>query len=191
MTDEVIRDWEEVCYQRPNMGMEDNCEVGPNTNRMGTNEDPSETGSLSLSVPPGFERLEQSEIESSPSEREEERIERIVNHQDGKRRQKTEKARRKKEGCKRTKLRKIQEEEKDEQWPICDEDIENSEDEIEEIWSVGVKTGLVTNSDERAKKYLASNSKKSAECQTEGRKRCSRSRKQNSSKVGVSQNCSQ
>ncbi|MED6192283.1 hypothetical protein PIB30_008808 [Stylosanthes scabra] len=168
-----------------------------------TNGDPIDSGSSSLSAPPGFDRIEQSESESSHSEREreEERVEKCVNHHGGKGRRKTvirlndqlkEKARKKKEvhRQKRHKLRKIREEEKEENWPMYEDDIEISEDDIEEIWRVGVKTGLGTDSEERAKKYLISKSKETNDNRKEGRKRRARSRKRYSSEVGVSQNCS-
>ncbi|MED6181971.1 hypothetical protein PIB30_024444 [Stylosanthes scabra] len=110
-TNDVIREWEEVCYQKSSEMNGATRLDWPNTGPGDSNVDPNENGSPSLSAPPGFERIEHAdtETESTHTEGEGVRTRKSAKHTGGRRHQKTvlklndklkEKARKKKEICK-------------------------------------------------------------------------------------------
>ncbi|MED6193143.1 hypothetical protein PIB30_016237 [Stylosanthes scabra] len=173
-TEDVIQEWSEEFYQRPNSNVDglmkvNNSQVGDPEQSVG-----DDMGSESLSIPPGFENVEISSKVATCPEIEEVGRNSVKVKKGGRKPQKIflklnekvkEKAKRCKEARKQKKLRwrELREVCDDHQCPSTEEEIEDSnlEEEIEDsnldaeaTWDVGIRVGLEDFNKEKAKKYL-------------------------------------
>ncbi|MED6204606.1 hypothetical protein PIB30_010460 [Stylosanthes scabra] len=154
-TEQVIREWNESLFQKPNspigprdVDADDNNEdsvdqlkeIGPEVESRGSLDGDSD--STSFSAPPGFERPLHSHRRTSLRLRD--RIK--------------ENARKQKEINKRKSatIEEIRGEDKIKSWQNTEDEIENSEEEVENTWWIGAKTGISGEYEDRAKKYLRS-----------------------------------
>ncbi|MED6191873.1 hypothetical protein PIB30_004951 [Stylosanthes scabra] len=167
--DQVLREWDEKLYQRaddggPELGMNNSdCLNVVNQLELDEAQKHTEQRSSSLSAPLGFEdslcqAVRDSECRSEDGEK------RQRAKQRGKQPRRTlkfsdrikDRARKQKESSKgkKTLNNRIKEDEKIGFWRSTEDESEDSEDEIEDTWAVGIRLGLDTDVEDKAKKYL-------------------------------------
>ncbi|MED6136068.1 hypothetical protein PIB30_052485 [Stylosanthes scabra] len=185
-TEDVIQEWEDECYVKPTNEYEAQSEGLITSNPMETTHGPMELESSTTSIPPGFGNVDTTETASEGLDTEKGRVGKQGRQNGSRRHMKIvlklndrlkENARKQKEARKRRTLkqRKLREIASEGKWSSSEEEIEDSDVEANEIWGMGMRTGLVTDKEDRAKNYLSSKLKEVTECssrrykQTEGR----------------------
>ncbi|MED6219589.1 hypothetical protein PIB30_037123 [Stylosanthes scabra] len=177
---------EDECYVKPTNEYEAQSEGFITSNPMETTHGRMELESSSTSIPPGFGNVDTTETASEGLDTEKGRAGKQGRQNGSRRHMKIvlklndrlkENARKQKEARKRRTLkqRKLREIASEGKWLSSEEEIEDSDVEANEIWGVGMRTGLVTDKEDRTKNYLSSKIKEVTECnsrrykQTEGR----------------------
>ncbi|MED6114469.1 hypothetical protein PIB30_080467 [Stylosanthes scabra] len=207
-TEQVIREWNESIYQIPGglVGpIDDTTErskedmvVGPDKGK-GIQQS-GDSMQMSLSAPPGFEnslppKKVLSTIENSYEPERDKRRKTRSKSSSGKRTSLRlrdrikEKARKQKETSrkKQATIVEIREEEELGLWQSADEEIEDTEEEIEDTWWVGAKTGICEEYEDRAKKYLRSTAKEKSEVGDKRKEKGKRRKGELRKEVGVSE----
>ncbi|MED6114340.1 hypothetical protein PIB30_079315 [Stylosanthes scabra] len=198
-TKQVMLEWEKEYFMKPNNV--DDLRTGeimsPFTEaNLGNDTQPS---SPSISIPPGFERAVATESGREEIEENIERNKKSTTNKGGKQPKKTilrlndplkEKERRHKEARKQKRgKQRIVREEREAGYPSSTEDkIEDIELKTDKTWGIGRVTGLATNLEDRARKYLKEKTEDVVKQDPRESKKKGRPRKQKGSQVGASEN---